>query len=261
MKGRSEDISHRRHLTRQTNLCDKMFTPNYSSCLLEHKFSQKSYTDLDKVSPTGLYANETGIKYVGKDLRTLHLPPSGKRKHKGLPEQDRSDKRICLPTNLMKSSVKFLLKHRYDAHPFFPRTMYTANSNDDCKIPSALDNQMVQTPPPTRQINLCEEIFTPNYSSSPPEHKFTQKSSTDLDTTPLTELYAGQIGFRHLGNEPRALHFIDPSSVERGEKGSPEQDNFDKGIYLPTNLMKSSKKFHLKPRYKNLPPYLVLSNS
>ena len=185
-------------ITRQTNLCDKIFITNYSSSLLGHKFRQKSYTDLDKVSPTELYANATGIKHLGKYLRTLHLPRISKREDKGCPEKDRFDQRIYLPTNLMKSSGKFLLKPRYDAHPFFPRMMYTANSNDDCKIPSTLDHHPLQTPPPTRQINLCEEILTPNYSGSPLEHKFPLKSSTELDAITLTELYASQTGFKHL---------------------------------------------------------------
>ena len=97
-------------LTRQTNLCDKIFTPNDGSSLLEQNFPQKSYTDLDKVPTTKLYANETGIKHLTKDPRMLHLPPSGEREDKGLPEKDRFDKRIYLPTNLMKSPKKFLLR-------------------------------------------------------------------------------------------------------------------------------------------------------
>ena len=153
-----------------------------------------------------------------KKRRTLYLPPSGEREDKGLPEQDRFDKRIYLPTNLMKPSGKFLLKPRYNAHPFFPRMMYAENSNDDYKIPSTLDHQLLQTPPPTRQINIYEEMFTPNDISSPLQHKSPQKISTDLDTIPPTELYSGQTGFKHLGKEPRTLHFIDPPSGEKYEK-------------------------------------------
>ena len=130
----------------------------------------------------------------------------------------------------MKSPGKFLLKPRYDAHPLFPVMMYTANSNNDCKTPSTIDHQPLQKLPPKRQINLCEEIFTPNYISSRLEHKFPKTSYTDIDTIPPTELYAGQTSFNNIGKEPMTLHFIDPRSGERNEKVSPYQGNFDKGI-------------------------------
>ena len=99
------------------------------------------------------------------------------------------------------------------------------------------------------QNNNYDEIFTPNYRSSFPEHKFPEKISVSLGILYPTKLCAVKTGINNIRKDSRMLHFVDPPSNEREDKGSPEQESFYERIYLPKKLMKSIGKCILKPRY------------
>ena len=119
-----------------------------------------------------------------------------------------------------------------------------------------LKHNLLQTLPRLSQINNCDEIFTSNYISSSPEHKFSEKISVSLGILYPTKLCAVKTGIKHIRKDPRMLHLVDPPIDEREDKGSPEQDSFYERIYLPKKMMKSTRKFILKPKYATNPFFI-----
>ena len=220
---------------------------------------QKSYVDHNKSPP---YLNDReSPKETGKTEKIkgscVSSALAGERKRtESLLLQGSFNEEIYLPKNLKRSSGRFILKPRpktmiskHASQGIHPKVLViTSYCDDDLKIPLTLEHNPLQTLHPMSQTNNCDKIFTSNYSSSSPEHKFPEKISVSLGILYPTKLCAVKTGIKHIGKDPRMLHLVDPPIDEREDKGSPEQDSFYERIYLPKKLMKSTGKFILKPR-------------
>ena len=106
------------------------------------------------------------------------------------------------------------------------------------------------------QTNNSDEIFTSNYSRSSPEYKFPGKRSISLGILYPTKLCTVKTNIKYIGKDPRMPHLVDPPIDEREDNGSPEQDSFYERTYLPKKMMKSTRKFILKPKYATNPFFI-----
>ena len=191
-------------------------------------FLRKSYIGHDKSSP---YLNHiVGLK--GKEKTRSNLRKLC-HKDRDNPGQESLDEAIYLPIDLTRSPRRFHLRPRPEKmtsiYPpqgsYLKKRLIKAIPGDECNTPSALDHQLLQTPPPKRWTTHNEDIFA------------------------LTKCYEDQTGIRHIRKYPMTLHLIDLPKGKRDDKGRPEQDNFDERINLPTNLTKQPGRFILRPRY------------